>query len=289
MNKSKLKLASVKLVNGGMKGVKLEYIDPSVKENVQFLDTYKAERKAPIHTELEDLFRSLRDPLLDICSYTATTPERDYLIEALEVTGIKYGEKGIVLYGNLSILGGNKELPLTTPLISGQEDYPDFADLEETAKKIYSETMEYMAGKKVMSDVQIVARFNSKNKDFDMAAFSNMSKEDQRDWATRILEEKHGCIVIHNDEFTTEDETPVLEQPEETAPSPQLLFQEEEIIVHEPLIIEEEDPLASIRAVKEMITAEEPTSVMTLIENEDFELPPAKKTEKKASTAKKIA
>lgn len=203
MDKSKLSIASVKLVNGGMKGIEVEYLLPSTKGNVQFLDIYKSKRKAPIHTELEDCFKWLRNHMLDICGYSLDPEERSYLLPAIEMTGVKYGDKGIIMTANLNILGGNKVLSLTTPLIVDELDYKEYGDLVKIINGIYSETKDYMAGLKVMSDVQIVARFNAKNDDFDIDSFNKMTAKEQRDLATKILEDQ-GCMVFHNDELTDE-------------------------------------------------------------------------------------
>lgn len=277
MNKEK-QIASVKLINGGMKGIEIEYLQPSVKGNVQFFDIYKSKRKAPVHEELEKAFVLTKSHLLDICGYTLEAEEREYLMNALSITGVKYGEKGIILIGDLFVLGGTRVLKLETPLITDEVEYPDFANLKSIIDNIYSETKEYMDGKKVMSDIQIVARFNAKNEEFDYGSFTKMSKEEQREIATKILEEQ-GCMVFHNDEITTELEEAV------TA----ITAEEEKLpVAPQPLSFEEEQPPV-VDDLSVSASRKEDAHIVTLTHDDDDFALPLVKAEKKKSTAKKKA
>lgn len=279
MDKSKLKIASVKLVNSGMKGIDVEYLLPSVKSNVMFNDNYKSKRKAPIHSELEDAFASLRNPLLDICGYTLDKDEREYLVNSLEMTGVKYGPKGIILIGDLAILGGDKVLTLETPLITDEIEYPEYGKLVEIIEGIYAETHEYMEGRKVMSDAQIVARFNVKNNEFDLASFNKMTKQEQRDLATKILEDQ-GCMVLHNDDLGEEKEEAIVVQMDQE--KTEYTFAQVNNLDNTT-----KDPFVEEKAPKEFVVHSE--AVVTLVEGDDFALPIQKKELEKKSTAKKKA
>lgn len=289
MDTSKLSIASVKLINGGMKGIEVEYLLPSIKGNVQFFDTYKSKRKAPIHTELEETFSWLKNHMLDICGYTLEKEERDYNLSVLEMTGVKFNvEKGIILYADLFVLGGTRVLKLETPLITDEVEYPEFGKLKSIIEGIYAETKEYMSGKKVMSDMQIVARFNAKNEEFDHDSFSKMTKAEQREIATKILEDQ-GCMVFHNDEITTEEET---EQVIDTTVSKIEVVKEEETEDVQELSFEEEQP--KLQNVPEDLSVEASrttkTPVITLTaEEDDFALPLIKNPVKKSTAKKKVA
>lgn len=284
MDKSKLKIASVKLINSGMKGIEVEYLLPSVKANVMFNDVYKSKRKAPIHSELEECFSWLRNHLLDICGYTLEKEEREYLLNSLEMTGVKYGPKGIILMGDLAILGGDKVLSLETPLIVDEMEYPEYGKLVSIIDGIYTETKEYMEGRKVMSDAQIVTRFNAKNQEFDAESFSKMTKQEQRDLATKILEDQ-GCMVFHNDDLGGEEaEALVIDATEAFKTPPVQEFTFDQVNTPENT---KPDPFAEEKAPKEFVINSE--SVVTLIEEDDFALPIRKKEPAKASTAKKKA
>lgn len=270
MNTSKLKLASVKLVNGGMKGIEVDYLNPSIKGNVQFIDTYKSKRKAPIHEELEKCFSWLRPYLLDICGYTLEKEEREYLMNALEMTGVKYTDKGAILMGELAILGGNKTLKLETPLISDEIDFPEYGKMIAIIEGVYSETKEYLEGKKTLSDTQLVLKFNSKNDEFDVESFKRMTKEEQRDLATKILEDQ-GHVVLHNDEIVSEES-------EVVDATSGYVQKEEEVVAPQPEV-----------TFTTTATPEQKPEVVTLKEEEDFRLPLAKKPVKVPAAKKKVA
>lgn len=272
----KLAIASVKLLNGGMKGIEIEYLLPSIKGNIQFFDTYRAKRKAPIHADLEKTFSWAKGHLLDICGYTLEKEEREYLMSALEITGVKYGEKGIILYGELLVLNGTKVLKLETPLINDEEEYPEFRNLVSIIEGIYSEVNEYLTTNKTMSEANWVIRMNAKNKDFDAEEFKKMNAEEQREVAN-ALHEKQGCVVERND--NAPEEEVVKEAVEELRTTS---FSKEEIDALGKKNHFEEEPEVKVSAGNPV------SPVITLREDDgDFRLPLVKK-EPKVSTAKKI-
>ncbi len=279
MDKSKLKIASVKLINGGMKGLEVEYLLPSIKGNVQFLDIYKSKRKAPIHSELEDCFGWLPNYLLDICGYTLEKEERKYLVNATTVDCVKYGDKGIIISGKLAVLGGMKELTLTTPLIVDETEYPEFGKLVSIINGIYSETAEYLAGKKVMTDQQLVLRFNAKNEEFDFDSFKKMTQKEQREMATKILEEQ-GCMVFHNDEIE-EEETTVVD-----ATTEEKLIDDTHVRL-EPFVKATPSPEKSLT---ELLEANDSTIMYSSNnDDDDFALPLVKKPVKESTAKRKTA
>ena len=93
-----MKINSIKLNNDGLKGLIVNYAQDFTKDGRIFLDEapgYK--RKAPIHQELEALFKSLAPYLLDICGYHEESREGDLLDTS--ITGITYNNKGFIIVG----------------------------------------------------------------------------------------------------------------------------------------------------------------------------------------------
>lgn len=187
-----MQIASVKLVNSGTKGIIVTYAQTSNKDNRSFIDEHTSKKKAPIHEELEVAFESLREPLLDICGY----PEPETYVSDLEVTGITYSDKGFVLSAKLNILDGEKTINLVTPLIKDGNEYPGFMKVIQILDKIYEETKLYLSGEKSFSDVQLVLKLNSDKEGFDVDAFKLLSKEEQREIATKVLQDQ-GSIIFH--------------------------------------------------------------------------------------------
>lgn len=211
-NAKEMLISSVKLVNNGLKGIEVTYAMPTTKNSRSFLDEHKSKKKAPIHDELEELFISLKPFILDICDYTKETREKD-IIET-ELSEIIYSDKGFILKGKKCVLQGDKTIDLKTPLITG-DDYVKFIETTKILDRIYDEVKLYMSGEKTLSDEQIVIKFNEKKEEFDIDTFKKLSKQEQREKATEILNqmgvldrkevttttlEGMGALVIHSDE-----------------------------------------------------------------------------------------
>ena len=213
-NAKNMLIRSVKLVSQGMKGIEITYAMPTTKNSRSFVDEHKSKKKAPIHSDLEELFLQLKPYLLDCCDYSAETREKD-LIET-EVVSLEYSNTGFSIKGKKSVLQGDKIVELKTPLING-DDYDQFGDATLIMEKIYEEVKVYMSGEKTITDEQLVIRFNQNKEGFDVEEFKKLSKEEQRAIATQTLE-KMGAIVIHSDELGEADdfiEAEVSEEKEE--------------------------------------------------------------------------
>jgi hypothetical protein len=224
-----MEIASVKLVNAGLKGIVVTYAQASSRDSRSFIDEHVSKKKAPIHDELEKAFDDLREPLLDICGY----PEPEAYVSDVEMTGVTYNNKGFVLSAKLSILDGEKTINLVTPLIRDGNEYPGFIKVIQTLEKIWEETRSYMAGEKSFSDEQLVLKFNSDKEGFDADSFKKLSKEEQREIATKVLQDQ-GSIVFHPE---TEEDT--AEEKEEGDGTPVMTVVQDE--VEEDFELEDED------------------------------------------------
>jgi hypothetical protein len=187
-----MNIASVKLVNDGLKGVVVTYSTTSTKGGRSFIDEHTSRKKAPIHQELETAFESLREHLLVICGYS-----KQYLGEVI-ITSVTYNDKGFIIVGKKTILEGDKTINLVTPLLN-DDSYSEFDAVSKILDTIYLETEDYMSGAKVFSDAQLVMRFNQDKEDFDVETFKGLSAEEQRGLATKILEDM-GHLVLLSDE-----------------------------------------------------------------------------------------
>jgi len=199
-----MNIASVKLVNGGLKGVVVTYSMTSEKDKRSFIDEHVSKKKAPIHEDLEVAFESLGEHLLDICGYTSKDKDN------VSVTGVTYNDKGFVITGKKKILDGDKTINLVTPLTNG-DDYSEYEAVCKVLDTIYSETEDYMSGAKVFSDAQLVMRFNAGKEDFDVETFKGLSSEEQRDLATTILENMGHIVLLTDDVVPSEMSEPKLE------------------------------------------------------------------------------
>lgn len=208
-----IEIESVKMLEGGTKGLLIKYIETDINQNRAFMEPTQKKKRAPIHKELEDCFSWLKDHLLEICGYSEAV-DIQTIKTYTEVTGVSYGEKGFVITGKLSVLDRTKSINLVTPLITSEEDYSEFSACCKIMNGIYTETKAYMGGNKVMTDEQLIIKFNKKDDEFDPESVKHMSAAEKKEMATKILEDL-GSIVIHNDEMEedTEEETSEVAQP----------------------------------------------------------------------------
>jgi len=245
---NELRLAKVKLVEGGLKGVILTYEQTEIRNNREFYTEFPGvKKKFPIHRELEDCFKWLRKYLLEICDY----PQDESYIQSVEMTSISYTDKGFVLSGKLSVLQHNKCIALNTPLVTGEEDYANYTAVTKILDAIYAETKEYVGGKKMMSDTEIVIRYNKGNSEFDIEAFNNLPNEEQMRISTEVMQ-KNKCMVFLADEIEEGEEIVVEEA---VAPEPIVA----ETVVIEPVIAEviQEEPVTIPSTTEEPLLVED--------------------------------
>jgi hypothetical protein len=193
-----LMIGSVKLVNGGMKGLSMKYLETSVRNGMTFLDEVTRQKKVPIHGELMNLFENLGSYLLDICGYTTNELERRILLQNLEITGVDAGTDRFIIKGKLKILNGGKVISLVTPLIKEADEFDGFDSVMELVTEIYSETKSYIGGK-MMSNEQLVMTFYKDKEGFNEKEFAKLPEEERKRIALEVMDEL-GCIVIDDKE-----------------------------------------------------------------------------------------
>lgn len=198
MKNEDLKIGSVKLKNGGMKGMVVNYIKPVMKNGNMFMDTYDVKKSAPVTFELMDKFAKLGNYLLDICGYTTNELEREQLLGLLEITKLSAGQESFQISGKLKVLGGNQVVSLTTPLIKESMDYGDFEEVMKLVDDIYDDTREYVGGK-MMSETELALRFYKDKEGFSEDEFNKLPEAERIKIGTRALEEL-GLIVINERE-----------------------------------------------------------------------------------------
>lgn len=280
-NKNDIQLSSVKLVAGGLKGIEVKYQLSEVRENRYFFNEYSSKKKAPVHRELEECFSWLKGHLLDICGYSLDEAERKYHMDNLEMTSVTLNDKGFILSGQLNILNGDKALNITTPIIAETDEYCDNSKVVAIIEGIFAETKEYMAGKKQMDDVQFVIKSNKENEEFDKDAFMKLTKKEQREFATKILEDQ-GAFIFLADEMEG-DATPA--PTKEKAPAKEVA--KVAPIKAEPIAVVEEKPAPTpeVDPFADDIVAEEKDPFAD--DEDDFVLPVKVAEPIKASTAKR--
>lgn len=193
---SNIRIASVKLVNDGMKGCVVKYEKVEVIEGREFRNEYNPKMKHPVHGEMLKCFGWLKKHLLLMCGYDVPVGAEEGLLRNLEMTGVSCGDGGFVLSGKLEVYDNGKVVSLNTPYTSSEEEYVQYEDVLKIIEGIYEETKNYLGKTVVMDDKQLVMKFHRGDDKFDEASFLALPEREQKKIATQVLE-KMKCIVIH--------------------------------------------------------------------------------------------
>jgi hypothetical protein len=206
-----MKIAAVKLINGGLKGLEVKYETIKTQEGRSFITEHADVKKTPVHDGLVSKFRELRTYFGELLGYSKEQVESLMANSSIIIHGIQSGQDDFLIKGQIEIshIAGTKYVAVNTPKITEDDDYSNFSKVMSIVDAIYKETAEFMEGKKQMEDKQIVMDFYSKKKGFDqedLDELSSLDGEELKQKATEILENM-GAIVLLQDEVT--DETPV--------------------------------------------------------------------------------
>jgi hypothetical protein len=203
----------VKLKNNGFHGIECQYYIEEVKGTRKSNTLIKKYPKDPIHKDLENLFKDLREHLLDVCDIAPGIDEKDkmFLIHECEVTGVEFDSEGFILHGHRQVFG-NKKVVLNTPKVEEIDNYHKYEEVMDIIRQIAAETKLYLEGEKKVSDEELVQRWVESNKDKKMSVeeFNNMPEDGRREYFTRVLEEEFGAIILHQGDVSTGDD-PVVE------------------------------------------------------------------------------
>ncbi len=197
---NKEQISEIKLLSGGLKGLEVCYSKVEKgKDERDWINEYWTKRSIPVNKELLSLVNSFRFYLYDVYGY-----DMDKVNSAeLEILGIK-GEGGsFIIKGKQKILDGTKYVDMKTPKILEDDGYGKYGEVMGLVGQLFAEVGVYMTGARdEISDLSIVKNgFRGKKGElFNEEEFLGMSEQEQRDMATKVLE-KHGSIVIHNDDM----------------------------------------------------------------------------------------
>ncbi len=195
MKKENVIIGKVKLIDGGVSGIKVEYLEKEVRGNRVYLNRYPGVRKkAPVHEDLINAFWPLRAYMAKILGFSVEA------IADIDVNEVSYDGEGFVLKGTKKICDGEGLAPLNTKkLTAGTVDDGD--KVIEYVERIFEEVKEYMDNGKTMGDGQLMMRLYASKGDFDGEAFEDLPEDQKTELATKWLE-KNGAIVCLADEAT---------------------------------------------------------------------------------------
>ena len=178
---SSVRIGKVLLVNGGLKGCKVEYEKVEKVGEREYRNVFNPTMKYPVQEEMLTCFGWLRGHLLAICGYD----EKDVqLIENLEITGVRAGDGGFVIMGKLGVYYNGKVVSLVSPYTVNEEEYSGYSDVMKIIEGIYEETKEYLNKTRIMQDRQLVISYYKGDATFDKEGFLRLDEKEQKLFAT---------------------------------------------------------------------------------------------------------
>ena len=240
------KLISVKLLEGGVKGINIAFDDFSG----DYVKSFKGKLRSPVTVEVRDGIADLGSYLLDICGYPLEGKDREVVAANVEVCGITYEDnKGFVLSGVLKVLDGTKQINLVTPLIGDESEYPGYGEIEYKIGNIFMDTMDYLNEKKVISK-QLALQLQNERipiEGFSKEALDNMTEGELTAYCENHLIQKNYMIITSDQVEKVIDSSP--SKPKKVS-APKVMKE---------AVIEKEDPI--VEDAEEVIDFEEQEAV----------------------------
>lgn len=191
----KLAITGITIKDGGMKGLDVYYSREVEKEGRVWNVDDTTERKIPVGEDLDKVIKAFRYYLLDIFGYNM----EDVNVAECSIKEIMF-DGNIVISGELRVLDGTRVVKIKTCKVDDSVEYSKMDELKGLVKQLKDEVNNYLDGKSMMSESQLVMQFYKKKGKFDEVEFAGMSDEDKKLEATKILED-FGSIVIHNEDM----------------------------------------------------------------------------------------
>lgn len=212
-----MKIKKIKLIQGGLKGATITHEKPEEKDGRYFSTDVVESKNYPIHLGLENKFKELREHFADICGFTPGSiqdDEKKYIINDVEVTGIKFENDYFILMGSKNTFA-DKKIGLSTHKVEEGDGFGCYDKVWKIIGELVDETKAYMDGTKKATDEEIGRRYIQaqlkKGKEtISVEEFEGMTKEEQKEFCTQFLE-KNGSLVQHIEDLDLGEDTQVIE------------------------------------------------------------------------------
>ena len=212
-----MRIKKIKIIQGGLKGATITLEKPEEKDGRHFSTDVVESKNYPIHLGLENKFKELREHFAEICGFTPNSINEDeakYVINDIEVTGIKFENDYFILMGTKNTFA-DKKIGLSTHKVEEGDGFGCYDKVWKIIAELVDETKAYMDGTKKATDEEIGRRYIQaqikKGKEvISVEEFDGMSADEQRDFCTSFLE-KQGHMVQLVDDLVLPEDTQVIE------------------------------------------------------------------------------
>ena len=201
-----MKIAYLKLFNGGVKGMETGFLEEKVKDGYTFPVLTKQYPKYPIHIGLEKGILELRKHALEFsgCFRIASNDvEKKFLAENVSITKIIFVEDGFKFEYKFDANG--KSTVIKTDEITSADGYAQFDEVSDILERIKEETESYLKGNKKVSDIEMATMFAKQDKQITMDFVNGLDEAELKEFCTKTLIGMK-CVVASIEEEETEEE-----------------------------------------------------------------------------------
>lgn len=195
-------ITKVKLLEGGRKGVEIHFKSPFVAGARAYDQSYTRTIAAPVHRDLRNLFKDLREHLLRMKETVMPNDKvKEIIIAKTTVQYFTINDKGFYQLGGVKVESANKSVPCNSAFLK-DEEYKEFDQLQALVNKIKDEAMLLMNDKKIADGMQVVVDYLSVVKEVSNPeeAYSGMTPEEQEDIMREAMENSGFDVEVINGE-----------------------------------------------------------------------------------------
>lgn len=183
-----MKISKIKLENGGLKGIIVNYLKNEEKDKLTFNNEYQVKYRAPIHSYLGKLIKSLEKYVVDICNLNEDSE--------VSVLGVTANDKQFLISAKAYVLNG-QTIAINTPNIKDGM-YSAYDEIQKIIAEIHKEIEVYVSAGQKIDKRQLVLDFY-KDKKEELEGLDMADEEAVKRKAIDILNGM-GCIVVEREE-----------------------------------------------------------------------------------------
>lgn len=208
------KYRKISLNTEGTKGAEIHFLEPNSKNLMELTKRYP---RNPVHLGMQKLFKDLRTHLLNICGIITDDMDLNIIAQHVIETSVDCIEMDgdtITISGN-KLATADKYINLKTYKLEAEDGYEHYDEVFNLITAICDETTEYMLGNRKADDVEAAMQWlamkgsvkvieNGKSKSMTIDDIQEFSPEKLKEWATALLENNFGSVVLHDNDLETE-------------------------------------------------------------------------------------
>jgi hypothetical protein len=184
-----MKISKIKLIKGGLKGMKVTYLKPVKKDGMNWMVPHDVKYPYPVVGKIGGIIQDLREHFGEIVGLNGSDG-----FGHVSIVGVERGEDNYCLEASVETMPGC-EATWKTPVINELSMYHKENEVQELLDQVWNMVEEYAIGGIKMDAAQVVMEFHKKDDDFDMDAFNVLSEGEKQIMMIAELE-KAGMIIL---------------------------------------------------------------------------------------------